>query len=79
MTSHISSRRTSGRKTSSSGGSMHFYEYEYEYEIKNTSYRAALSSGLQSMSGSLKNGSFSALPDKDGNKIKIFGYGINLI
>ena len=60
----------------SSGGSMHFYEYEYEYEIKNTSYRALMTSASQGVFSSLKH---SSLPDYSNNKIKIYGYGINLI
>lgn len=58
----------------SSGGSMHFYEYEYKYEIKNTSYRALMTSASQGVFSSLK---YSSLPDYSNNKI--YGYGINLI
>lgn len=60
----------------SSGGSMHFYEYEYEYEIKNTSYRALMTSAS---SGGLSSLKLSSLPEYADNKIKIYGYGINLI
>ena len=60
----------------SSGGSMHFYEYEYEYEIKNTSYKALMT---YASTGVLSSPKHSSLPDYADNKIKIYGYGINLI
>ena len=68
-----------GSRKGSSGGSMHFYEYEYEYEIKNTSYRAMLSPGSSGILSSIPCNSFSSLPVSENNKIKIYGYGINLI